>query len=1105
MGRLQHSGVFLLLWAIFISSASASYWSSSSSDSGGDGDAGKATKDDAPPQATLVSPIVNRELEASVLAHSWPTTPQSVFCEGHAYHSQDGDPGVAFLDRLVPLILLRQLEEDKDATTETQTISYQNATDMEASPLSAAAKRLLEYALKMRASSPQCELHRGLARESLRQADVLRLSTTRAMDMDAFCVVQGKVMPQHVIHSMDWSSLAKTTTTTTTEGTDLVGDESLLLPDEIPIGGSDNNGGPLVILYANLGSVAFAHMYQNLVKAKVRFVVRHLGAVQYEEDPTSAIETVLQGYGVRLDIRNVEYKVFDDRSDNKLGGSQDAGMLDLTNTTGLSAPPQYLAGVNLTALGLQNQPTLVASLWRAHDGQQAQSQILPPVWQRRQLPLQAAAVIASSVDPLVTLQEVSQDLPSVASTLAYVKIPDDIQKMAQGLEENKLFRSGRLYINGRATSMTSPSFNVFVLLNLMREEQAALDGMQSLLGRYLEPAALRAVQRAWMMGDDFLQKDADDLEEAGEPSTVDTAFRVDIARGGKQAIMYLNNVEKDRQYAQWPRSLQQMLMGMQYGMPPAVRRNLFTVLAVLDPISSPSSVGFDFGLQLMDKSFPIRIGVLLVNQEDVKSCAEWLSTNTDVDEGVACPVKPLFESKPTKESLKEIPATAQAVHRLFSVFSSEYSEDPGASMSYLEYYLASLENHKATKGDLYMSDLITLHGDLLAAMRIMGSAEGEEDALAALLEDEDTLDSDAYVYGRAVRFAAEKGVSAGMSFLNGRPLPTDAEDGSMNSLFGDEQNYVFGLIVSKEITDNNPKSVYAKLLTGKRVFKKCHPLLLGGQENALSYLQLDHNFGVESLIFPDSESTPLDANFVVEALLEFDTEQGVKILSRLLPVLDSFLSSLDSESGSAHFGYRIMPSTISAAKSALCPILAHASLLGASSVRAAVEKVSLAEDNLALEDILNSIPGVRSEARELILSGAVDVPCSSSKYLGEELPAKNFILGNGRLYAVDDASAIGQEDIELLMTMELERAKAVAGLLKDFVSPDRSTAFDTISRATAFLAVAGAESSVDRLSLDQHILELEEELEIGDNPLRFTWNTESDAIDGGDAVKVRDT
>jgi hypothetical protein len=158
-----------------------------------------------------------------------------------------------------------------------------------------------------------------------------------------------------------------------------------------------------------------------------------------------------------------------------------------------------------------------------------------------------------------------------------------------------------------------------------------------------------------------------------------------------------------------------------------------------------------------------------------------------------------------------------------------------------------------------------------------------------------------------------------------------------------------------------------------------------------------------------------------------------------------------------------------------------------------------------LEDILKSLPDVSSETRERIMSGAIDGPCSSSKYLDGELPAKNFILGNGRLYALDEETSIGQEDIKLLMTMELERAKAVAALLKDSVVPDLSTAFDAISRATSFLAVSGADSSLDRLTLDQPILDLEDQLEIADNPMRFAWNTDSNESDGGDAIKVRDS
>ena len=1043
------------------------------------------------PQSTLVSPIVNRELEASVVAHSWPTTPQSIFCEAFAYHNngnQQASLAVAFLERLVALTTEKQ---PSAAMT-----SYQNATDWvsQASPLTASAKRLFEYAVRMRASSPVCELHRGLARETLKQAGLLRHTVSK--NTDAFCVVHpsGKVVLQEALLTVDWSSLVKQTAETAA-----VDIETLLLPDEVPIGGTnDDDKSLLVILYANLGSVTFAHAYNSLSQANVRFVVRHLGAVHYEEDNSSAIETVLQGYGVRLDIRNVEYKVFDDRSDKST--SEETGLLNLTDTE-TAVPLQYLAGVNLTALGLDENKTTLRTLWQAHDRQQAQSQILPPVWQRRQLPLQAAVVVASAKDPLATLQEVSQDLPSVASTLAYVKIPEDIQKVAEALEnKKKFFRPGRLYINGRAMSMSSPTFNVFVLLNLMREEQAFLDEMQSMLGPYLEPAALQAVQRAWMMGDAFLGEGLEKSdEEDEEESTSDTAFRVDVGRGGKRAVMYLNNVEKDRQYAQWPKSLQQMLMSLQFGMPPAVRRNLFTVLAIVDPIAGPSNMGFDMGVQMMDRSFPIRIAVLLVNEDDVNSCLEWLLNNPS-DEDTLCPVTPVFESKPTKESLKKIPATAQAVHRLFSDFSLEQSDEPGATLAYLEYLLSSIDRHKAVKGEVSMSDLIMLHGDLLAAMRIATASEAEATALETLLEGEDTGDSDVYLYGRALRFAADKAVTPGMSFLNGRPLPIgqDEDTNAAGNLFADEQKHIFGLIAKQEITDSDRKSVYGKLLTGKRVFSKCHPLLVAaGQENIDRYLQLDHGFDAESLVFPNSQEIEADANFVVEALIEFDTDDGLKALSGLLSVMDS-------PSTSVRVGYRIMPSTPSAARHTLCPLLSRASVIGHTLIKSVIDiALSASGGSLELKDLLKSLPGLSDEAREQVLSSAVDGPCADTEYLLQaELPSKNFILGNGRFYSID-GNSLTDEDIELLITLEFELAKAVTGMLEDFASATTPSGFDAATRVTAFLAVAAAKSTVDRVSMDQRILELEQELELEENPLRLTWGaTKSDETSEDDSPKV---
>ena len=102
----------------------------------------------------------------------------------------------------------------------------------------------------------------------------------------------------------------------------------ILLSDEVILG--DGAADHLVVLYANLGSLVSATVYQRLLQSGVvRFVVRHWGKQQLLQQ-----STLLQGYGVRLDIRNVEYKVFDDRSDDAAGEGETSR--------------DFLAGVNPT-------------------------------------------------------------------------------------------------------------------------------------------------------------------------------------------------------------------------------------------------------------------------------------------------------------------------------------------------------------------------------------------------------------------------------------------------------------------------------------------------------------------------------------------------------------------------------------------------------------------------------------------------------------------------------------------------------------------------------------------------------------------------------------
>ncbi|CAB9500382.1 UDP-glucose:glycoprotein glucosyltransferase [Seminavis robusta] len=1079
----------------------------------------------------LVSPILNRELETSVVANSWPSNPQNVFCEAYAHHqttySNDGPRQELSLQERTAAIatnqqFLSRLADKLLASDEQSSFqSYHDATQfvLETVGGNNNNNKLLAYALAMRAYSPQCELHRGLARQTLHQLHALATFG----DRQAFAVVYpgGALALQEELPTADWSALSHTVVTTDADDDYL---PHVLLPGEFPFG-RDNSNNPqiLVVLYANLGSTAFAHAYQKLLAdttasattTNIRFVVRHLGAVHYEEigpDETTS-PTVLQGYGVRLDIRNVEYKVFDDR---KTAGDDEGEetFLNLTSATDLKTPPQFLAGVNLQALGLDdvqvedddNSSSLLKELWKKHEAQQAN--LIPPNWQRRKLPLQATTVIAASKDPLMTLEEVSLNLPSVASTLVHLHVAEDVQEIAEKFEEELASilpqGGGTLLVNGRQINLGRPTFNIFELLNLLRKEQASLERLQSELGPYLgSTAVLAKVKEAWTMGDDFLDL-TNERDEDTSSETESKVFRIDVGRGWKRAVMYMNDIEKDAKYAQWPRSVRQMFMAMQFGMPPSIRRNLFTVLVVLDPVEDDTdNVGMTLGKQLMQGNYPARLGMLLVGAKDVKACAEWVTANPDSDEGEPCPIfddKPILEvATKDKDKLEAIPASTRALHRLVADLIA--SDNPNDLIdAYMEYMMKGLEEQKELAGQCTLYDLLQTHASTMSGMGMGSTSKHMTKALDLLSKAEESDDATRPTYGKALRFAVDKGLRPGMSFVNGRPMPEgDPQDvfDKAGKIFNQEMQNIAMLIQSGEIKDSTPKSVYGFFLSGKGVYKSVHPLLMDSREKSESYFKVPHEFDASSLLIASSttEDQEVKAVFVIDALLDVGTAQGIQLAKSLVSVMSTFKTAISDSTGSkkieAKIGYRIIPSKATEGAKQLCPILAMAGEIGSEALLAVLDKAAEGE-GLSLESLLDNIPGLSNDLKQSMEANLSEGVCSRLETV-TSAPSDNMIVSNGLFYALE-ASSVTKDDIELLISLDLDYSKAVTAYLADDIAPETPEKCDAIARTISYLAMESAVASFARLGLEDDVNDLEKKYKLEKNPLRYSWN------DGGDDV-----
>jgi hypothetical protein len=301
----------------------------------------------------------------------------------------------------------------------------------------------------------------------------------------------------------------------------------------------------------------------------------------------------------------------------------------------------------------------------------------------------------------------------------------------------------------------------------------------------------------------------------------------------------------------------------------------------------------------------------------------------------------------------------------------------------------------------------------------------------------------------------------------------------------EEQSHIFRLVMSGDITDTSPKSVYAKLLSGDRVFNRVHPLLTDSQDGRNAYVSLTHGFDVASLLIPLTQkpTEAPEAIFLVEAVLDLDSSEGREFAATFIETMES-LPDAEGEGGGVSLAYRILPSAASSTTSGLCTILAHASKFEVSSLLEILKREDISQ--MTAEKILDVIPGMSNDsARAFAISD--ESACSNLSYLKSDLPSSPFIVANGRIFVPEDA-AVKKEDLEVLLNIEVNQAKGITKLMLPHLSFQDNAQFDAIAQTACFLAERNSKDESHRSDMEATVLEMEEALGIESNPLRFSWN-----------------
>ena len=290
-----------------------------------------------------------------------------------------------------------------------------------------------------------------------------------------------------------------------------------------------NSSAPASILYADILSPTFGNFHKTLVttarEGKTSYRVRHRKSVSADNKPL-----VIPGYGVELALKRTDYIVIDDRKENEAKSTNSASEKQVKFEDEEFADLKPLSSSELFNLSVK-----------------------------------ASSFVMQSNDQFGTLVKLSQDFPKYSSAVASHNATEEF------LAEHD-FNRGQLvpagynvwWMNG--VQLIERQIEALTLLDILKKERRLIKGVSDL--------GLTGKEAIELLS----HKEVSDAKAENEPQRFDWRDEME----GGNAIIWLNDLEKDKRYADWPAALAAMLQRTYPGQLPSVRRDCFTLVLPVD-------------------------------------------------------------------------------------------------------------------------------------------------------------------------------------------------------------------------------------------------------------------------------------------------------------------------------------------------------------------------------------------------------------------------------------------------------------------------------------------------------------------------------------------
>ncbi|KAJ5684266.1 uncharacterized protein N7477_000611 [Penicillium maclennaniae] len=317
---------------------------------------------------------------------------------------------------------------------------------------------------------------------------------------------------------------------------------------------------PPAILYADVSAPMFKDFHETLTEqanqGQISYRLRYRPPQHWRSRPL-----FVSGYGVELALKRTDYIVIDDRDaeqrEEKSGDGSTSGLEELKEDAPDDLRP--LSSSEVSRLGMSS-----------------------------------AAYVMDSEDPLDALLRLSQNFPEYSSTVAAHNASNELRNEMR-VNRARMIPPGYniMWINGM--QIDPRQVDAFSLLDILRRERVLIQKFRDL--------GISAQEAVKLLSHPL-------LAEAQSEEDVQRYDYRDTLEGG-DVIIWLNNLEKDSRYADWPSDLEAFVANAYPGQLPPVSRDLHNVIVPVD-LSEPEDMLLVVKQvqTFIKRSIPVRFGLV---------------------------------------------------------------------------------------------------------------------------------------------------------------------------------------------------------------------------------------------------------------------------------------------------------------------------------------------------------------------------------------------------------------------------------------------------------------------------------------------------------------